>query len=401
MNWSTPSELRAQLRRRWERGDWLREAVSPGLAWPLRLPLKTPGAGDLGERFEAVRAWAAEWMQAAQEAPQLRLQWRDWKHRVQGAQRLPVAVLLEDLPQALTWLGRTREARRFEALWQHTAQAQPLLLPWLHKRPLQALALAEDWPRLLAVVAWLQANPRPGVYLRQVDAAGVDSKFIEAQRGVLSELLDLALPAEAVDAGAGGVARFNRRYGFLDKPLRVRLRLLDAALQGLPGCRGLADLTLDAASFAALALPLARVFITENETNFLAFPPQPQALVVFGAGYGFEALAQAPWLQRCAVHYWGDIDTHGFAILDQLRACLPHATSLLMDRQTLLAHRAHWGEEPEPVRHALTRLTPDEVALYDELRLDRLQPRLRLEQERVGFGWLQARLQRGFAATAT
>ena len=45
---------------------------------------------------------------------------------------------------------------------------------------------------------------------------GVDSKFIEAHRGVLGEWLDLVLPPEAVDASAGGVAQFARRYGFLD-----------------------------------------------------------------------------------------------------------------------------------------------------------------------------------------
>ncbi len=43
-------------------------------------------------------------------------------------------------------------------------------------------------------------------------------------------------------------------------------------------------------------------------------------------------LAQADWLARCQVSYWGDIDTHGFAILDQLRTYIPHAHSLLMDR---------------------------------------------------------------------
>lgn len=84
--------------------------------------------------------------------------------------------------------------------------------------------------------------------------------------------------------------------------------------------------------------------------------------------------------------------THGFAILDQLRGYFPHVASFLMDRETLLAHRLHWGEEPEPVRHDLSRLAPEEAAVYADLRFDRLQPRLRLEQERVGFTWLSDRL---------
>ena len=141
---------------------------------------------------------------------------------------------------------------------------------------------------------------------------------------------------------------------------------------------------------------MRRVFITENEINFLTFPPVQGSLVVFGAGYGFAALAGTHWLQRCAVHYWGDIDTHGLAILDQLRASVPHAQSLLMDEATLLAHRAHWGQEPTPVLHDLPRLTAAEAALFDGLRQHQWQTQpqvqLRLEQERIGFGWVQQAL---------
>ncbi len=394
MSWTAPADLRAQVQRLWDRGELLRATVTDAMSWPLRLSLKAPTASDLSDRFEAVR----DWVRAIAETPQVRIEWREWNHRVQGTQRLPAAVWLDTLQEALAFIGKGRQAQRFEALWQQTAALQPALLAWLTRRPIQALELADRWERLLAVVAWLQAHPRPGVYLRQVDAPGVDSKFIEAHRGVLAELLDLGLPPEAIETEATGVAQFTRRFGFLDKPVRIRFRLLDPALPSLPGCQTLPgvlpDITLDATSFAALALSVERVFVTENETNFLAFPALAQSIVVFGAGYGWEALARAEWLHRCQLHYWGDIDTHGFAILDQLRGFFPHAASFLMDRETLLAHRLHWGEEPDPARHDLSRLTPEETAVYDDLRFDRYQPRLRLEQERVGFGWLNERLRR-------
>ena len=97
-------------------------------------------------------------------------------------------------------------------------------------------------------------------------------------------------------------------------------------------------------------------------------------------------------MQQHSIYYWGDIDTHGFAILDQLRAQLPRVQSLLMDRTTLLAHASQWGEEPQPLLRDLPRLTDEEHALFDELRDNRLRARLRLEQERIGFGWLQQAL---------
>ncbi len=154
------------------------------------------------------------------------------------------------------------------------------------------------------------------------------------------------------------------------------------------------DITVTQATFARLELPVTRVFITENEINFLAFPDVPEAMVIFGAGYGFENLASVEWLRNRVIHYWGDIDTHGFAILNQLRGFFPQAASLLMDRETLMEHQALWGVEPSPETGALIRLTAEESALYDQLGRDELGSHLRLEQERIGFEWLVGALGR-------
>ena len=61
-----------------------------------------------------------------------------------------------------------------------------------------------------------------------------------------------------------------------------------------------------------------------------------------------------------------------------------------MDRATLLAHRPQWTDEPTPTQRDLPRLNGAERALYDDLRWLRLQNTpLRLEQERIGFGWVE------------
>jgi hypothetical protein len=106
-------------------------------------------------------------------------------------------------------------------------------------------------------------------------------------------------------------------------------------------------------------------------------------------GYGLDRLSEVPWWTDRDIYYWGDIDTHGFAIVDRLREALPRARSLLMDRDTLMAHRALWGAEPEPHLGALCRLTEPERALFEDLRQDRLGPRVRLEQERISYSWLR------------
>ena len=389
MSWTTPRELKAQLARFWDRGLLQRTMVSgDGSVFPLRLTLKTPDAADLTDRFEAVRAWAGEFSAL----PNLRIEWREVRHRVQGTQRLPSEAWIDTHEAAVALIGKRREAARLAQIVAMTRTECPEVIPWLARRPLQALELADAWPRLLAVVRWVVEHPRPGVYLRQVDVTGVHSKLIDAHRAVLAELLDLALPAAAIAAERGGVNQFAARYGFRDKPVRIRLRLLDAATRLIPGVP-CPDLTLDAESFARMACDVARVFITENETNFLAFPRAANAAAIFGGGYGWDALSRAQWLHRCTIHYWGDIDTHGFAILDRLRAHFPHAASFLMDRETLHAHAAHWGEEPVQAKHELSRLREEERSLFEDLRANRIRERLRLEQERIGYGWVTARLR--------
>lgn len=109
----------------------------------------------------------------------------------------------------------------------------------------------------------------------------------------------------------------------------------------------------------------------------LTLVAQGEDLRAFGAvagrlalGYGLELLLRSDWLKSKTMYYWGDIDTHGFAMLDRLRGAFPEARSFLMDRATLLAHRALWGQEGEDGERFAKQLT----RLNDEERAFRLTP---------------------------
>ncbi|MGB5540171.1 MAG: Wadjet anti-phage system protein JetD domain-containing protein [Gammaproteobacteria bacterium] len=383
-SWTGQSMLRAQLQRLWDRGDLLAELVTGESSFPRRLSLKGPSSAEMSEQFDAVRKWIA----GLCALPHYRVELRELRHRVLGFNQVPAAVWVDSLDAALAILGKRAEASRFTELVAQTRARRPTTLDWVAAKPHKALAMAESWGRLLDVVDWIEVHPRPNVFLRQVDIPGVDSKFIEAHRGGLSQWLDRILPPNAIDEKMVGVAGFAKRYGFRDKPERVRLRALDPANALLPGAAD-ADLTLDVETCSTLQPAVRRVFITENEINFLAFPQVADSWLLFGAGYGFEQLVRCAWLQHCEVNYWGDIDTHGFAILDRLRAHLPQARSLLMDRATLMAFEVHWGMEDKPTQRDLHRLDAQERALYDALRDNRIRPNLRLEQERIGFEWVR------------
>lgn len=384
MTWTTPADLKTQVQRFWDRGLLLAALAGGEPLFPRRLVLKGPTSRELSERFPEVRDWIARISAAS--GP-YRIEWRTVNHRVLGVNEIPAQIWIDSLEDAFRLIGRRREAERFAALLALTGESRPELTVWQARCPLRALELAEEWPRLLAVVTWCLNHPRPAVYLRQIDLPGVHTKFIEGHKAVLAELLDLVLPEEAIDGAYGGASGFCRRYGFLDKPSRVRFRVLDPAVR-LLRTEGDNDITLTERSFASLDPPLSTVFITENEINFLAFPDVPGGMVLFGAGYGFDNLAGADWLHQKKIHYWGDIDTHGFAILNQLRGLFPHARSFLMDQQTFLIHRSLWGMEPQQETADLARLNDEERDLYDQLRCHRWGDRVRLEQERIGFDFL-------------
>lgn len=390
--WTTRRDVVQVLEKRWHRGEFL-TALAQGLpVVPQSVPLRGPGAREVADRFGEVQDWVRRWEDGA---AGLRLEYGTVGGRLIGANRLPVRTWVDD--EALLWrtLGVGADVQAFRQLLAHTRLKYPELEPWVHRNPQAALAETAVWERLLAVVRWIVDCGGPEVYLRQIDVPGVDTKFVESRRRVLAELLDAVLPADRVnDAAPRG--SFAERYRLAAKPAYLRCRCLDARplldTRPLLGARpvGPTELTFRVDELAQIVLPGQKVIIVENEITFLALPAASDTLAILGGGYGVTRLAPVPWLQEREVHYWGDLDTHGFAILDRLRAFLPAARSLLMDRSTLEGHREHWGRESSPVNARLERLSEPEQALYADLVEDRYAPAVRLEQERIRFGLVRA-----------
>jgi len=387
MKWTRPADIKAQIERIWLRGDICRAAVGNGELFPFSIRLKQPSSRVMQDDLAGTQAWVKE-IQTYAQKQHIQLDWQPVNHRYLGRQELPRQLVLDTPLQAARLIGQVMQLKQFMALYKQGIKRLAVLQSWLLQYPLKALELVDAWERVLDLCEWMRLHPNPRIYLRQVDVVGVDSKFIEHHRKVLAQLFDLILPVFAVDDDFSGVAGFARRYGFLDKPTMIRLRPLDGRIALLHSGAN-QDVMMTAKAFAALH-PAVRqqvksLFIIENEINYLAFPDYPNALVIFGSGYGFEAFRLATWMHDCAIYYWGDLDTHGFAILNQLRAMLPHTQSFLMDQQTLLAHRHAWGTEPKQETKDLKYLNAEEAAVYDDLRNNRLTNQLRLEQERIAF----------------
>jgi hypothetical protein len=370
-SWTGPVDVRTAIRRKWDSGALLAQYAA-GQDWePLHIAIRGPSAREIGERLAEVRRWAAEWAEAAR-GP-LRVEYKQVGGRHFGMNSVPGRAWLDGYDDAWALLRVQPEVRRLSELLE-TARGTRLI-PWLTGHPMRALRLAEAWDRLVTTVRWIERQQAPGMYLRQVDVPGVDTKFIERHKGVLAELLDAQLDPSRVNAAAPD---FAGRYGFLRRPGYVRFRVPG-------GFRGFSELSARTEELTAAPDGITRAYVIENEITYLAFPVHAAAMVIFGGGYAVPVLEPLGWLADLDVVYWGDIDTHGFAILDRLRRHLPRARSMLMDRDTLLGHRDHWATEPSPAAVALDRLAAAESALYADLTSNTYGRSVRLEQERVSF----------------
>lgn len=372
-------EGRLATRYRQQRRDWL----AGGGDWPLRLPLGPPSEREALAHLPQVRAWQQGWQQWPGPGT---VEWVERRWPAAGTQRLPRALCLDDAQAVCDLIGEGDAWRRCQGRYRQIAARWPALAPVL-PRQMELLAGWSDTElhRLLELLAWLERHPGSGLYPRQIPVPGVDSKWLERHQRVVGEWLR-ALCGEPPEQD------FTTLSGLARAPDRLRLRLLDPILAAPVG--GLRDLTAPVEELAGLALPVHQVFIVENLQTGLAFQDLPGCVVFMGRGYAVEAFGRLPWLQGLPCGYWGDLDTHGFAILDRLRRHLPHVRSLLMDPDTLLDHRALWTQEASPLgEQDLPRLTDLERDTYQGLTHHRWGPRLRLEQERIGWEYAWRRVQ--------
>ena len=392
-----PSEIRSKALRQWNNGRVLRAWLGQEEFFPFSIPLGAPTAGSLLNEFPRVGGWkeSVESGGKCHTGSGYRIEYREVNHRQMGRQRLPQKAVFDEAADLIAFIGKQREFQRFARLARDIRSRFPSLKSWIEAVPLKVLEQEGSWPRLLAVLDYFIAHPRPALYLRELEIPGVDSKFIEGNKRILSELLDRLLAPASIDDKVTGMARhgFERRFGLRYDQPQIRFRLLDEVCAVPFG--GLTDISLPLAQFSRLAPDCERIFITENKINGLSFPPVKGGIVIFGLGYGISSLRDVGWLQNKEIHYWGDIDTHGFAILSQLRSYFPEACSMLMGLAILKEHTPAWVREEKNKRFSgrLDRLTTEEQETYLALCENRLGENLRLEQERIPFQMLTGYLQ--------
>jgi hypothetical protein len=155
------------------------------------------------------------------------------------------------------------------------------------------------------MLEWIIANPNSNLYPRQLPIAGLDSKWLEGRKGLLSDLV-------ATIKGEVDERDFFQVCGLKPLPHLIRMRILDQVLSKQLG--GLTDILAPWEELAYLDLSVTKVFVVENLQTGLAFPDIPGAVVFMRLGYNVDVLARLPWIAKAKCIYWRDLDTHGGGI---------------------------------------------------------------------------------------
>lgn len=377
-----PEDIQKQLISRFKNKhrDWLAASgnrVHPELAtWPLEINLGIPTESTAGQRIEDVHAWVAAW-RSWRGSGSLRWVERHW--RVLGTQCVPGKLVLERPADVAQWSGEADRWNRAQQRFAEFIERWPQLVDTLAQYfDLLADYGDLDFQRLIELIDWIEKNPSSGLFPRQLPISGLDTKWLENRKSILSNLV------VAVRCGCPERKDFFQCCGLVAPPRLVRLRILDTGLRKLVG--GLSDISAPWEQLARVDLPATRVFIVENLQTGLAFGDLPGTVVIMKLGYAVDVLGHLPWVTSTRCFYWGDMDTHGYAILNRARSYIPNMKSLLMDEETLLGHQHLWvKEETQHGAEALPLLTDPEQAVYQALKRNAWGQNIRLEQERIAW----------------
>lgn len=376
----------------WDNQSILQSVLSGESKFPLFVSLPNFKTQIILDNFIELRNNITDFVKKARQK-NLTIIFKQINHRQLGEQQIPKQICFENINIWLKFINKLDEYNLFSQTIDNILSKEPKLMTWLILNTSQVVKYADKWDKLLKVYYYFKEGRQHKKYLRELDIIGVDSKFVEKNRAILNELLSFLLP-ETIEIESKHILfkrhNFEVKYGLKYVEPLIRFRVLDNNLTFKSHGGVLTDLSVPLSQFAQLNLACRKVFITENKINGLCFPDVTQAIVIFGLGYGIQLIKDIEWLKDKEIIYWGDIDTHGFAILSQLRGYFPQVNSIMMDKLTLnkFKHLSTIEDETARCTVSLTNLTFPEQELYTELINNVHGVNLRLEQERLDYNYV-------------
>lgn len=382
--------LQKRALKHWDKQICQRAFIAGDNIFPIRFSVKISHPTQVETKFDVMREQILELTSKAKDYD---VSFETIRTKRLGTQKFPVTVEFKTIDSFCKFIKKSEEFANFCRNVDNTVSQLPELREWLIDHTNKIFKNDQKWAQLITVCVYFKKHPQPNLYLRQLDIPHIESKFIENNKQILAELLDIVIPTHLIRQEIQQLSHhgFERRYHCLYDEKLVRFRLLDRKLT--ESNYHVSDISLPISQFKYNPITCHNVIITENKINGLCFPKLENSIIIFGMGYGIQALADIEWLAGKNIYYWGDIDTHGFAILSRIRKHFPQIKSMLMDQETLLTHKALWGQEALHKRCnlELEHLTPPEIILYHNLRDNLFGCAIRLEQERIPFQFVTSR----------
>ncbi len=384
-NWSKSSYITDSLRKKWTKGDILREFIVVTDLFPLKINLKTPTNEELSLKYSEVLKWIKELKEheKSEVGYGYDIVEKEVNYRNIGRNSLPNHVIIETLDDAIRLLREGTAVKVFCRNSKILLDQWVCLKDWVLKYPHKVVdKIGNDCDKIISVLKWFEENPEHYIYLREIGIKGIDTKFIEKNKSILEELLLLILPEEQINLES---RTFEEKFNLRQKPVPIRFRVLDSNIVQ----SSFSDMSVPVQEFLKWNPNFENVFVTENEINFLSFPSVKNSCVIFGKGYGVDIFKNVEWLKDKNVYYWGDIDTHGFNILSIARGFLPNLKSFLMTEDVLIEHNEFWVKEDKQYLAKIENLTIEEHQVVTRLQDDFYGVDVRLEQERIDFKYVE------------
>lgn len=302
------------------------------------------------------------------------IKWTARKSRKFGLNQFPTEIVFETDDDFLRYINRRAEFHRFKQAVVEIRAEFPALDNWIKANPRLLISVAGEINGLLHVVRYLQSNPRPGVFARELPIP-VDTKFIERHEDILRAWLDIILPPHTINAGE---SHFARRYGLRYAEHHWLVRFLDRKLTEIAGFP-YSEFSIPLSTLGTLPLSHVNAFIVENKVNLLTLPPVDAGIALGGVGRAATELREVDWLRTSEITYWGDIDVEGLHILSAWRVIFPQTRSMFMDITSLEQFKLLTGPGTGAKLDVPPHLDPPEQAAFVKCR----EKNIRLEQERI------------------
>ncbi len=361
----SPQQLSKKLAAQWQMAEYREQRLIESFDWPIRLSIGLPDAQVFQKYQPEVLQHLSHW----RDQKIGKIEWRSKKFQsATEAVDMPAYWLIGSPSEWATACAEPSIKTEFEDLSHIVSQVDEIFHPLLVRH--RSLCLNNDADVVIQccqLAMQLQPGMAQGRPLRALTVGGIDSKFMERNRSLLTKLLDKRF--------AGGL-RYSNLEIFLGASEKNGHWLLVVPLAKalLP----FEQLRLRTSELAQVDLKAHTLIIVENEQCLHQLPQLNDTIAILGAGLDLNWLKNTNFNCKRLI-YWGDLDTWGLKMLACARNHQQHLSPILMDDKTFEQYKNLTVSEPKHAGDSIPEgLTNHEANLYQRLKRS---VKGRLEQE--------------------